>query len=244
MIEVIDIHKRFGKEEVLKGINFQIQHGARTCIVGPSGTGKSVLLKIMLGLLHSDRGEVIFDDQQTALFTQQDWNHLMEKIGLVFQGAALFDSLPIWENVGMRFLEAREKSESEIRKQVAEALASVKLASHVMEKFPAELSGGMRKRVGIARAIIHQPAYLFFDEPTTGLDPLSAAAVDELILALSARQEQTFVIVTHDLYTVRKIADQVVMLQGGKVIFDGGKGTFFESDQVEVQAFLQRMKTS
>ncbi len=240
MLKLTQIHKSFGKEEILRGISLEIPRGSRCCIVGPSGTGKSVLLKIILGLLKQDRGEVIFDGVATSNFGHKEWHALMQRIGLVFQGAALFDSIPIWENVGLRFLEEGKMTKNAIREQVAASLERVRLSPDIMDKSPAELSGGMQKRVGIARAIIHQPRYVFYDEPTTGLDPVSAGAVDELIFELSDSQDQTSVIVTHDLISVRKIATQVVMLQGGKVVFDGEKAAFWGAEEEAVQAFLRR----
>jgi phospholipid/cholesterol/gamma-HCH transport system ATP-binding protein len=241
MIEVSNIHKSFGTEEILKGISLRIPVASRTCIIGPSGTGKSLLLKIMLGLKQQDRGEVLFDSKTTSHFNKKDWDSLMQDIGLVFQGAALFDSIKVWENVGLRFLEGGKMKEKEIRDQVATSLARVHLSSSILDKYPAELSGGMRKRVGIARAIIHKPCYVFFDEPTTGLDPISSEAIDDLIFEISQQVGQTSIIVTHDLYSVQKIATQVVMLMEGKVVYDGEKESFFTSDHEKVKAFLHRM---
>lgn len=240
MITLSNIYKSFGKQEIHKGISLEIPSRSRTCIVGPSGTGKSVLLKIMLGLITQDRGEVTFDGTSTSSFKQRDWNMLMRDIGLVFQGAALFDSLKVWENVGLRFLEEGKMTDAEIKSRVSEALERVHLSRDILDKYPAALSGGMRKRVGIARAIIHQPSYLFFDEPTTGLDPISSEAIDELIFEISQHSGQTSVVVTHDLYSVQKLATQVVMLTGGRVVFDGGKEAFFASEDEVVRRFLNR----
>jgi phospholipid/cholesterol/gamma-HCH transport system ATP-binding protein len=240
MIKIKDIHKSFGQEEILKGIALQIPTESRTCIIGPSGTGKSVLLKIILGLEQSDRGEVIFDGVSTKSFQQRDWDHFMQDIGLVFQGAALFDSLRVWENVGLRFLETGKMKKTDIRDQVASSLTRVHLSPDIMDKYPAALSGGMQKRVGIARAIIHQPRYLFFDEPTTGLDPMSAEAIDSLIYEISQQEGQTSVVVTHDLLSVRKLATQVVMLMGGTVVFDGNVVDFWAEEQEAVKSFLKR----
>jgi phospholipid/cholesterol/gamma-HCH transport system ATP-binding protein len=242
MIELKNIYKSFGENEVLKGVSARIAEGARTCLVGGSGAGKSVMLKIILGLLEPDEGEVVIGNRSTRNFSKQDWNQLMHDFGVVFQGAALFDSLTVFENVGIRFLEERSLSEAALRERVADALQAVHLSPEIMDRYPAALSGGMRKRVGIARAVIHRPSYLIYDEPTTGLDPVTSGATDDLMEELSQAPGQTSLIVTHDILTVKKIATQVLMLNQGKLVFDGTPEAFFASDQPEVEAFLRRSR--
>ncbi len=240
MISLSHIYKAFGDQVIFRDLSLDISPGDRLCIVGGSGVGKSVMLKLIMGFETPDQGTVSLEGRNTALFTKKDWNEAMRSFGLVFQHAALFDSLNVLENVGMRFLEDKTLSPQDIREAVVGALEKVHLKEDILEKYPAELSGGMQKRVGIARAIIHKPRYLFYDEPTTGLDPVRAAVVDELIAELAEDAERCTVVVTHDLQTVKRIANRVVMLQAGKICFEGNMTEFFESEKAEVKAFLKR----
>ena len=240
MISIRQLQKSFGSQTIFRELSLDISPGDRLCIVGGSGVGKSVLLKLIMGFEMPDAGQVMIEGRDTATFSQKDWNEIMRTFGLVFQHAALFDSLNVLENVGMRFFEEGTMAKSEIQDAVVASLKRVHLGADILQKYPSELSGGMQKRVGIARAIIHQPRYVFYDEPTTGLDPIRAAAIDELIADLAEDAERCSVVVTHDLQTVKRIANRVVMLQGGEICFEGSKEAFFEAKKEEVLAFLKR----
>ena len=240
MIQIENLHKAFGKQWVLKGVDLQVEAGERLCIVGGSGSGKSVLIKVVFGLLEPNRGRITIADKDVWQFSSTQWHQFYENVGMVFQSAALFDSLTVKENVGIRMIEAGKASETQIREQVAQALEAVGLEASMMDKIPAELSGGMKKRVGIARAIIHQPQYLVYDEPTTGLDPINSAIIDELILGLSKDPKRTTIIITHDLKTVRKVADKVAMLHEGKILFHDSANAFFKSTLPPITKFLAR----
>lgn len=240
MIQVRHIAKSYGKQQILRDISFEVGDGEKVCILGGSGSGKSVLLRNILGLEHPDSGEVQMGEKQVHSLSEKDWHTLMKEVGMVFQGAALFDSLTIWENVGIGMLEEKKMSTSAIRQEVLKTLAKVRLGEEVLGKLPSEVSGGMQKRIGIARAVIHKPRYLFYDEPTTGLDPASASAIDELMEDMGAEPGRTSMIVTHDLATVRRIATRVIMLHEGFIHFDGSPQEFFQSDDPVLRAFLRR----
>lgn len=217
-----------------------IEPGAKTCIVGGSGSGKSVMTKIILGLVEPTAGEVIIDGQNTAGFTRKDWNELMKDFGVVFQGAALFDSLTVLENVGLKLYEDRSYSHAQIKDMVVESLEKVDLDASILDRFPAELSGGMRKRVGISRAIIHGPKYLVYDEPTTGLDPVSSDTIDRLMKGLADDLGVTSIIITHDMFTVESIASHVVMLHNKRLLFNGPPDDFMRAPHPRIRAFLNR----
>ncbi len=242
MIQVSDLHKSFGSQPVLSGIDLSITKGEKVCIVGGSGSGKSVLLKNLFGLLPPDSGTVYIDGRNIWEFSSSQWYQFYEKVGVVFQSAALFDSLTVRENIGIRLIESRQYSQNEIEVQVSKALIQVGLETSIMNKLPAQLSGGMKKRVGIARAIIHRPQYLVYDEPTTGLDPINSGIIDNLIETLAQDEQRTSLIVTHDLKTVKKVADTVAMLNEGKIFFYGDTEAFFQSELGPIQAFLAREK--
>jgi len=198
------------------------------------------LVKLILGLLPLDDGDIYVEGQSIRAFSKQDWQRLLKKFGVVFQGAALFDSLTILENVGIRLFEAHQLTRPRIQDLVVEALEKVHLSADILHKYPSELSGGMRKRVGISRAIIHEPQYLVFDEPTTGLDPINSGAIDELIDELAQKPERTSIIITHDMYTVGQIASQVAMIHEQRLLYDGSGADFLRSHKPEIQAFLAR----
>lgn len=227
---------------VLNGVDLSISKGINVCIIGGSGSGKSVLLKLIFGLLPPDQGTVLIDGRNVWDFSTEDWHQFYDEVGVVFQSAALFDSLTVRENVGIRMMEAQRFSNEEIESRVLEALNQVGLADTVMDKLPSQLSGGMKKRVGIARAIIHQPQYLVYDEPTTGLDPINSEIIDSLIEELGKDKNRTSLIVTHDLQTVRKVADFVAMLYEGKIFFYGPSSDFFSSSLAPIRQFLAREK--
>jgi len=241
VIIIEDLYKGFGSQTVLNGINMNIEDGENLCIIGGSGSGKSVLIKLVLGLLEMDSGKITIDQRETQKFRPSDWHDLFEEIGVVFQGAALFDSLTVWENVGLRLIEQHRYTLDHVTQIVKEAIKQVGLEEEVLEKYPSQLSGGMQKRVGIARAIIHQPRYLFYDEPTTGLDPVNSDIIDDLIRAL-ATEDRTSIIITHDMQTVKKVATSVAMLKDGKILFHGDTQAFFQSSHPVIQTFLARTK--
>lgn len=238
MIEVRDLHKAFGQEAILEGIDFQIPDDTKLCVLGRSGSGKSVLVKLILGLLELDRGDILIDGDNIRNFERADWEDFMQKVGVVFQGAALFDSLTIDENVGLKLYEERQHTKVHIQQMVGEALQQVQLSPDIMGKYPEELSGGMQKRVGIARAIIRKPQYLVYDEPTTGLDPIGAAAIDDLIISLAPKR--TTIVITHDMESVKKLADQVVLIHEKQLRFSGKLDAFLSSNDPLIQTFLNR----
>ena len=240
MISVQNISKSFGTHQILHQINLEIPDDAHLGLVGGSGSGKSVLMKLLLGLEQADEGEIYIDGEPVSQFTPKSWPRVLNRFGVVFQGAALFDSLTILENVGIKLYENREGTPGEIEARVVEALRKVNLGPEILHKYPAQLSGGMRKRVGISRAIIHDPTYIIYDEPTTGLDPVSSDIIDELIYDLASTAGKTSIIITHDMNTVKRIATQVAMIHQRELLFNGTKDDFLASDHPSIRAFLAR----
>ena len=240
MIRIENVSKSFGEQEILRQISLEIPEDSHLCLIGGSGSGKSVLMKLILGLEKPDGGEIYIDGEAISGFTIKDWGKVLNRFGVVFQGAALFDSLTILENVGLKLFEEREGTAEEIGSRVISALESVNLTSEILNKYPSQLSGGMRKRVGISRAIIHNPAYLIYDEPTTGLDPISSGVIDELIGELAKTQGKTSIVITHDMATVRNIATQVAMIHQKEILFDGSPDEFLSSELGPIKAFLAR----
>jgi len=242
MVEYIDVYKAFDAP-VLAGVNLLVAPGETMAIVGHSGTGKSVLLKTTIGLITPDYGDVRIDGASVFRSDRKTLDRLRRKAGYVFQNAALFDSMTVFENVSQGIPEAQLKSMRfrEALRQVAEALELVNLDSRaVLSKLPAELSGGMRKRVGLARAIVGRPEILLYDEPVTGLDPVNAAIVHQLIDRLSRELGVTSILVTHDIEGALPISDHVAMLDRGKIRFVGTPSEFRQSDDSLVRAFLDR----
>ncbi len=220
MIEINDLHKSFGSKVVLRGVNLNIENGERLVIIGRSGCGKSVLLKHIINLLQPDKGYILVDEIAIRKVGQKDLFFLRKQFGFLFQGAALFDSMTVAENISLPLVEHTNLSQGEMDRKVAEKLDLVGLPG--IEKLkPSELSGGMKKRVGLARAIILDPKYILYDEPTTGLDPIMAANIDKLIVRLSEQLKVTSIVVTHDMQSVEKVADRVVMLHNGIIIYSG-----------------------
>ncbi|MDX2246975.1 MAG: ATP-binding cassette domain-containing protein [Bacteroidia bacterium] len=240
MIKIENISKHFGQQPVLENISMEIPTGSKLCIVGSSGAGKSVLSRLIMGLEKPDSGEIYIDNEPISGFNQQDWRRILDEFGVVFQGAALFDSLTVLENVGLKLFENREGSKRQITERVEEALLQVNLETEILQKYPGQLSGGMRKRVGIARAIIHDPVYLVYDEPTTGLDPISADTIDALIENLAKKPGRTSIIITHDMATVKNLATQVAMIYRNELLFEGSPAAFLASEAPPVRAFLAR----
>jgi len=240
MIEIKNLYKRFGSNEVLRGINLKIEPGETTVIIGKSGEGKSVLLKHILKLLSPDSGEVIIEGQQINDLNLKQLYELRKKFGFLFQGAALFDSMTVEENVGLALVENKNGfSEKEIEEIVKEKLFLVGLPG--VEKLkPAELSGGMKKRVGLARALVTNPDYILYDEPTTGLDPIMSDSIDNLIKELSEKLNVTSVVVTHDMYSVKNVAHKVAMMHEGKIHFVGTPQQLLNSNDKIILDFIQR----
>lgn len=241
MIQLDGIWKGFQDQSILEDISFSIADSERLCIIGQSGIGKSVLLKLITGLLVPDRGAIWIDGADVTRFRPKDWNKLLLDFGVVFQNAALFDSLTVYENVGIRMIDERVLKPNEIADRVAASLQMVGLEPHeVMQKFPAALSGGMQKRVGIARAIVNRPKYIFYDEPTTGLDPVNSGRIDDLMQALAQEEGRTSIIITHDMYTVKTIATRVAFIHDRKLHFHGSPQELQNSADPEILKFLAR----
>ncbi|MDX2129536.1 MAG: ABC transporter ATP-binding protein [Chloroherpetonaceae bacterium] len=239
MIEVRNLHKQFGNKEVLRGVTMNVQNGETMVIIGRSGCGKSVMTKLIVGLLTPDKGEVRIDGKIVEDMTPKELAAMRQKIGLVFQGAALFDSLTVGENIGLALHEVYHMTNGEINKIVAEKLEMVGLPE-IQHLKPSELSGGMRKRVGLARALATNPQYIFYDEPTTGLDPIMSDAIDSLISKLAIELKVTSIVITHDMQSVYKVADRVTMLEGGQVYFRGSIDQLRETPDPVVRNFVDR----
>lgn len=238
MIQIIDLHKKFRNKPVLRGVNLTINQGETTVIIGRSGCGKSVLLKHIIGILRPDKGQILIDNEDIVYYTRQKLYHLRRRFGVLFQGSALFDSLTVEENVGLGLREHNEMPETVIRDIVQEKLRLVGLLG-VEHLKPAELSGGMRKRVGLARAIAMEPEYLLYDEPTTGLDPIMADVINNLIIELRNKLKITAIAVTHDITSAYKIADRIAMLYDGIIIHTGTPEQTQNSLNPIVQQFIK-----
>ena len=219
MIQLENVAKAFGANRVLRGVNLEIARGTSMVIIGGSGTGKSVMLKTILGLVALDQGSISVDGRDASA---GDRDAFLARFGMLFQGAALFDSLPVWQNVAFRLLRGSlKKPKAQARAIAVEKLRRVGLSEEVAERYPAELSGGMQKRVGLARAIAAEPDIIFFDEPTTGLDPIMAGVINDLIREIVTEMGATAMTITHDMSSVRAIADNVAMLHAGKIQWTG-----------------------
>lgn len=218
-IELKQVSKAFGNKSVLDGIDLNVAEGTSMVIVGGSGTGKSVTLKTILGLITPDSGQILVDGQDVTQLKSHKRSALMDQFGMLFQGGALFDSLTIWENVAFRLMHVQKLSRSRARMVAIDKLDAVGLGRNVADLYPAELSGGMQKRVSLARAIAAEPKIIFFDEPTTGLDPIMADVINDLIVQCVKDLGATALTITHDMSSVRKIADHVAMLYQGKIIW-------------------------
>lgn len=238
-IELKDVHKSFreGRDEILKGISIQFPKGKLTYILGSSGTGKSVTLKHILGLLTPDTGTVNVLGTDLSTLDLNQLITLREKFGMVFQNSALFDDMTVFENVAFPLREHSKMSEAEIEKEVVQILDLLGMKGPY-DKYPSEISGGMRKRVGIARAMIRKPEILLYDEPTTGLDPLTRMTVDELIEKLKREFSLTSVVISHDIPSALRLADQIVFLDKGKVVFRGLPAEFVKSDHEAIREFI------
>ena len=238
MIQVRGLEKTFGGVPVLRGFDLDIERGETLVIIGRSGSGKSVLVKHLLGLIRPDAGSITFDGEEVTGLRGKALFELRKRFGYLFQGAALFDSLTVGENVGLGLKEHGRLPDHEIEKVVAERLAMVGLEG-IEAKKPAELSGGMKKRVGLARAIAMDPEVMIYDEPTTGLDPIMADVINDLILELQRKLDITSVVVTHDMVSATKIADRISMLYEGRIIFTGTSEALRATDDPYVRQFVE-----
>ena len=237
MIRIKNLFKSFGKKEVLKDISFSIQDGECISIIGQSGIGKSVLLKSIIKLIDIDSGSIIIDGEDISSITFKKLQKLRSKFGMVFQFGALFDSMTVKENIGLALQKLSNSDKLEIDKQIMESLEQVNM-ENTENKMPSELSGGMKKRVGIARAIALNPQYMLYDEPTTGLDPIMTDSINKLITKFHNQGDVTSIIVTHEMRTVKDVSHRVVMLYDGKIHFDGSTKEFVNSQDLTVKAFL------
>lgn len=221
MIKVENLYKSFETKKVLQGVSLEVKDGETLVIIGGSGTGKSILLKNLVGLIKPDSGKIIIDGIDVTKTDKKNLREIQKKIGFLFQEAALFDSLTIEENVSFGMKNLTNLSEEEMKKRVSSCLNMVGLSSDIEKLKPSALSGGMKKRVGLARSIAYQPKYIFYDEPTTGLDPIMSDVIGELIIHLKKELKVSSIVVTHDMNSAYKIADRIIMLYLGKVIFEG-----------------------
>ncbi|HWA02301.1 MAG TPA: ATP-binding cassette domain-containing protein [Rhizomicrobium sp.] len=237
-VELQGVCKRFGSKVVLDGIDLSIERGQSVVVIGGSGTGKSVMIKCVLGILKPDGGRIFVDGEDVTHIGGRARDAMLRKFGMLFQGGALFDSLPVWENVAFGLIQGRGVPRNRARDIAIEKLAKVGLGPDVAMLSPAELSGGMQKRVGLARAIAADPEIIFFDEPTTGLDPIMADVINDLIVATVRDVGATAISITHDMASVRKIADRVAMLYRGKIIWQGPKDQIDSSGNPYVDQFI------
>ena len=241
MIELRGVVKRFGKQTVLNGVDFEVREGETVALMGASGCGKSVLLKHIIGLIHPDQGTIIVDGKRVAELKRKALSELRSRIGYVFQNGALFDSMDVMENIRLGITnEERYNDLDYVHERVKQCLGLVNLQPDVALKYPAELSGGMRKRVGIARAIAGEPKYLLYDEPTSGLDPVNADIIDGLVQRLEKELGVTSVMVTHDVRGAFRVANRLALLTGGKIVMQGTPQEFLVSQHPQVKEFLER----
>jgi phospholipid/cholesterol/gamma-HCH transport system ATP-binding protein len=255
MIRINNLHKSFGSKQVLTGVNLEIPTGETICIIGKSGCGKSVLLKNIVGLLLPDKGTVMVDDHSIPDLTKDELFNIRQKMGYVFQGSALFDSYNVYENIIIGMYEHGERDDEKMTEEALRVLSAVQLLPPLEErdskefekewnilrdKSPSDLSGGMKKRVGVARALVGEPEYIFYDEPTTGLDPVTSEQIDRLIAHLSKNLNVTSLVITHDMFSVFRIANSIAMLNNGIVQFEGNAEELKASKDKDVMDFLER----
>ena len=244
IIEFIDVHKYFGKKKVLRGVSFKIKEGSTSVIMGPSGTGKSTVIKLMVGLILPTKGKVIVEGKDVANLNKEELLELRKKVGFAFQFGALFDSMSIYDNVAFPLREHTKLSEKEIKKEVINAINMVGLnPDDVLHLYPDELSGGMQKRAAIARTIILKPDIILYDEPTSGLDPIASDLISRLIVKLQKELGTTSVVISHDIKESFKIADQMIMLYDGKVLAAREPEFFKTTDNPIVRKFIDGIAT-
>jgi len=237
-IQLIGVKKRFGSKVVLDGVDLTIEKQSSVVIIGGSGTGKSVTIKSILGIIRPDEGTILVDGEDVTRMNGSNRDRVRRKFGMLFQGAALFDSLPVWENVAFGLIQGHGVARAKARDIAIQKLAKVGLTEDVAFLSPAELSGGMQKRVGLARAIAADPEIIFFDEPTTGLDPIMADIINDLIVSTVKDVGATALSITHDMVSARKISDKIAMLYGGKIIWQGPTGEIDHSGNPYVEQFI------
>lgn len=238
-IKLTNLHKAFGRKVVLDGIDLEIKEGESLVVIGGSGTGKSVLIKCIQGILTPDEGSILVDDQEVVGVSEKEKELLHSKMGMLFQGGALFDSLSVWENVAFGLIENQKMDRKAAKMEAIRVLRQVGLAPDVADLSPSELSGGMQKRVGLARAIATRPEIIFFDEPTTGLDPIMADVINDLIIESAKDLGATTLTITHDMASARKIADKIAMLYQGKIIWYGTVKELDKTDNPYVRQFIR-----
>lgn len=237
-ITLSDVHKSFGNKKVLQGINLDVQTGESLVIIGGSGSGKSVLIKNIIGLMRPDKGSILIDGEKINKISGRARDQLMKKFGMLFQGGALFDSMTVWENIAFGLIQSEKMPKPQAREIAMAKLTAVGLGDEVANLYPSELSGGMQKRVSLARAIAREPEIIFFDEPTTGLDPIMADVINDLIVKCSKGLNATTITITHDMHSARKIADRVAMIHEGEIIWHGKKEELDNSGNESVDQFI------
>lgn len=237
-IRVRNLQKSFGPQKVLAGLSFDLYEGESLVIIGGSGTGKSVLLRCILGLYRPDAGDIFIDEVNVAKLSPGQWQHHLESFGMLFQGSALFDSMKVWENIAFALIQGHGMARAQAKEIAMEKLIAVDLAPEVANLYPAELSGGMQKRVALARAIASEPKVIFFDEPTTGLDPIVSGTINDLIVESVKKLGASTLTITHDINSLRHIADRVGLLFQGQLIWIGSVTEMEETDNPYVQQFI------
>lgn len=237
-ISLSGVQKHFGPKHVLRGVDLEVQRGQSLVVIGGSGTGKSVMLKCILGLIRPDSGQILIDGEDVTRLGNRDREAVMGRMGMLFQGGALFDSLKVWENVAFGLIQGQSMARDKARDIAMAKLSQVGLSADVGELSPAELSGGMQKRVGLARAIATDPEIIFFDEPTTGLDPIMADVINDLIVKCVKELGATTISITHDMASARKIADQVAMIYEGRILWQGPASDIDRSGNDHVDQFI------
>jgi phospholipid/cholesterol/gamma-HCH transport system ATP-binding protein len=237
-ISLRDIHKAFGPKKVLNGLDLDVERGQSVVVIGGSGTGKSVMLKCILGLLHPDSGSILIDGRDVTKLRGGAHQAVLAKMGMLFQGAALFDSMSVWENVAFRLTQSRAVNRRDAKAIAIDKLSQVGLGPEVADLSPSELSGGMQKRVGLARAIAVDPDIIFFDEPTTGLDPIMGDVINDLIVHCVKTIGATAVSITHDMASARKIADKIAMIYEGTIMWQGPASQIDDSGNAHVEQFI------
>lgn len=238
LLQLAGVEKSFGKNQVLRGVDIDVARGQSLVIIGGSGSGKSVMLKNALGLMTPDKGTIFFDGEDVTQATGKTREKMRARIGMLFQSGALFDSLTVWENVAFRLINSEGMRRKDAKERAIETLKKVRLGSDVGALYPAEISGGMQKRVSLARSIISEPDLIFFDEPTTGLDPITADAINDLILEMVRGLGAAAVTITHDMASAKKIADEIAMLYEGKIIWRGPAKDVYASGNEYVDQFV------
>ena len=238
LLKLDGVMKSFGNKDVLRGVDIDVAPGQSLVVIGGSGSGKSVMLKNALGLMTPDKGKIFFDGADVTNATGRTREKMRARVGMLFQSGALFDSLTVWENVAFRLINSEGLSRRDAKERAIETLKKVRLGADVAGLYPAEISGGMQKRVSLARSIISEPDLIFFDEPTTGLDPITADAINDLILEMVRGLGAAAVTITHDMASARKVADEIAMLFEGRIIWRGPAGDVYQSDNEYVDQFV------